>query len=198
VSTPTSTYRQRQADATRARITRAARRVFAAKGYGAATIADVATAAGVAIPTVYKLYSNKRTLLTAVSEAWTRQFAPRSDDDIPADPLDAIRWWAATTRRQWEAGLDIGMIYAGAVASEPEVRKELAPRLAARETTIRTVIQRLTPALHAGVSPDDAVAIASALTLPEVYRDLVRDRGWTPQQYEDWVTNTLVRQLTRP
>ena len=49
------TYRQRQAAETRARIERAARQVFADSGYGAANIADVAQAAGVAVPTVYKL-----------------------------------------------------------------------------------------------------------------------------------------------
>lgn len=195
MSTESSTYRQRQAEQTRTRITRAARRVFSAKGYGAATIADVAKAAGVAVPTVYKLYGNKRTLLAAVSEAWTQQFAPRRDDDIPSDPADAIRWWAATARRQWETGLDVGMIYAGAVASEPEVRKELAPRLAARRHIIGVVIDRLAPVLKAGVSPDAAAAIASALTLPEVYRDLVRDWSWTPQAYEEWVVHTLIEQL---
>jgi AcrR family transcriptional regulator len=196
VSTGTSTYRQRQSEETRARITRAARRVFNAKGYGAATIADVAKAAGVAVPTVYKLYGNKRSLLASISEAWTRHFAPRRDEDIPTDPHDAIRWWAATARRQWETGLDIGMIYAGAVASEPEVRKELEPRLAAREQTIRTMIERVKPILRPERSPDVAAAIASALTLPEVYRDLVRDRGWTPQHYEDWIIATLTAQLT--
>ena len=197
MSTGTSTYRQRQAEQTRARITRAARRVFTAKGYGAATIADVAQAAGVAIPTVYKLYGNKRSLLAALSEAWKQQFAPTRMEDVPVAPLDAIRWWASTARRQWDSGLDIGMIYAGAIATEPEVRQELEPRLAAREQTIRTVIERLAPVLRPEVTPDHAVAVASALTLPEVYRDLVRDRGWAPQDYEDWVATTLTAQLTK-
>lgn len=194
----TSSYRQRQAEETRARVTCAARQVFTAKGYGAATIADVAQAAGVAVPTVYKLYGNKRSLLAAVSEDWAQQFAPRRFADVPEDPLEAIRWWANTARRQWEYGLDIGIIYAGAVTTEPEVRKELEPRLAARERTIRTVIERLSHILQEGITPRTAVAITSALTLPEVYRDLVRDRGWMPQDYEDWVVATLIAQLTQP
>lgn len=198
MSTGTSTYRQRQAEQTRARVTSAARRVFTDKGYGAATIADVAKAAGVAVPTVYKLYGNKRSLLASVSDVWTRQFAPGRAQDMPEQPLDALRWWAATARRQWESGLDIGMIYAGAVASEPEVRKELEPRLAAREGAIRTAVERAAPALRAELSMDTACAIMSALTLPEVYRDLVRDRGWTPQEYEDWVVDTFISQLIRP
>ncbi|HZE14290.1 MAG TPA: TetR family transcriptional regulator, partial [Mycobacterium sp.] len=54
------TYRQRQAAATRVRVVRAARRVFARRGYGAATMAEIARSAGVAVPTVYKLYGTKR------------------------------------------------------------------------------------------------------------------------------------------
>ena len=39
------------------------------------------------------------------------------------------------------------------------------------------------------------MAIISALTIPEVYRDLVRDRGWTPGRYQQWVERTLTEQL---
>lgn len=190
------TYRQRQAAATRARVTRAARRVFAAQGYSAATIADVAKAAGVAIPTVYKLYGNKRALMTAVADSWEPQFVPpRETEDVPDDPRKALAFWAAVVRRQWETGIDIALIYAGAVASEPEILKELEPRLAARERMIQTVTQKLQPALAEGLTPTHATAIISALTLPEVYRELVLARGWTPDAFQTWLDRTLTSQL---
>src|SRR5579863_2269254 len=94
------THRQRQAEATRTRVIRAARRVFAARGYGAATIAGIAEAAGVAIPTVYKLYGNKRALLTAVADSWEPEFAPRGPEDVPDGPQQALTFWAAIVRRQ--------------------------------------------------------------------------------------------------
>jgi AcrR family transcriptional regulator len=170
--------------------------VFAARGYSAATIADVARAAGVAIPTVYKLYGNKRTLMSAIADSWEREFAPDRDaEEVPGDPAAALVFWAGFVRRQWETGLDIALIYAGAVASEPEIRKELQPRLDARERMIRTVSERLEPVLNDGVTVGDAHAIISALTLPEVYRDLVRDRGWTPERFQEWLARTLVVQL---
>ncbi len=190
-----STYRQRQAAATRARVIRAARRVFATRGYSAATIADVARAAGVAIPTIYKLFGNKRALMTAVADSWEPQFAPGGPHDVPNDPLDALAFWATTVRRQWETGLDIAMIYAAAVASEPEVRKELEPRLAAREAMIQAICEKLEPALADGLTPREAGAIISALTLPEVYRELVRDRGWTPDEFQTWLEHTLTSQF---
>ncbi len=174
-------------------MTRAARRVFATNGYNAATIADVAHAAGVAIPTVYKLYGNKRALLSAIADAWWGEFVPQVD--VPSDPAEALAWWAATVRRQWETGLDIAMIYAGAVASDPDVRNELKPRLAARDQAIRSICETLHPLLADGLTRDDAAAIISALTLPEVYRDLVHTRGWTPDTYQAWIERTLTLQL---
>jgi AcrR family transcriptional regulator len=58
-----STRRQQQARENRRRILAAAERLFADKGYGNTTIADVAAAAGVAVETVYATFKNKITLL---------------------------------------------------------------------------------------------------------------------------------------
>jgi len=186
-------YRQRQSAETRTRVAVAARKVFAERGYSAATIADVAEAAGVAVPTVYKLYGNKRALLTEVSNRWARGYVP--NDTIPREPAKAIAWWARIARRQWETGLDIAMTYAGAVASEADVRKELQPRLAARDEMIRSVCEVLAQSASGTFSTSDAIALVSAITLPEVYRELVRDRGWTPRRYQEWVERSLVQQL---
>jgi hypothetical protein len=60
---------------------------------------------------------------------------------------------------------------------------------------IRTVSERLEPVLNDGLTVKDAHAIISALTLPEVYRDLVRDRGWTPERFQDWLEGALAVQL---
>ena len=64
-----------------------------------------------------------------------------------------------------------------------------------RERAIRLVSEAVRPRLKDGLTQDDAVAILSALTIPEVYRDLVRDRGWTPDRYQQWVGCTLAEQL---
>jgi hypothetical protein len=45
------------------------------------------------------------------------------------------------------------------------------------------------------VSVDDGVAIYVALVLPEVYRTLVIERGWTADRYEDWLADALTTQL---
>ena len=57
--------RARQAQATRGLIVDAAAAVFEHNGYRGARMEDIAAAAGVAYPTVYKAFSNKRNLLAA-------------------------------------------------------------------------------------------------------------------------------------
>lgn len=189
------TYRQQQAATTRARVVRAARRVFARRGYGAATIAEIARSAGVAVPTVYKLYGSKRALLAAVGDAWAEQFAPQNLGEVPRTPREAIEWWATFSRRQWETGLDIAMTYAAAVTSEPDVRQDLKPRLAAREALLATLADIVGSGEQRGAPRPPTAAVLSAITLPEVFRELVVDRGWTPDHYEQWVRETLTSQL---
>jgi len=191
----TSGLRQRQAAATRRRVTRAARRVFTARGYSAATIAEVAAAAGVAVPTVYKLYRSKRGLLAAVIEGWRSEFVPAGFEAVPADPPAALAFWAKTTRRQWQHGLDIAALLTAAAVSEPEVAEELSARLKVRDAWVRRVAEIIEPNLAPGLTPAQAAALLSALALPELYRELVIVRGWTPDVYQAWLERTLTSQL---
>jgi len=190
-----STYRQQQAAATRLRVIAAARTVFASRGYHTATIPDVARAAGVAIPTVYKIFGGKRNLFSAVIEQWRSGFVPPSIDEIPSDPQEALAHWAAVIRRQWETGLDIAAIYRTAAATEPDVQAELTARLAQREQWVHHVAERLSPNRDPGITNDEAAAVLSALAMPEIYQELVMTRGWTPDAFERWLSDALNRLL---
>ena len=46
-----------------------------------------------------------------------------------------------------------------------------------------------------GPALDEALDITLALTLPEVYRTLVVERGWSPSRYETWLAESLAAQL---
>ena len=59
-----STHRQDQARQTRLAVLAAARTLFVASGYGPTTLAASAQEAGVAVQTVYKIFGNKKTLLS--------------------------------------------------------------------------------------------------------------------------------------
>ena len=74
---PPSTYRQRQAQATRDLIADTARRLFAADGYGATSMEAIAREAGIAVRTVYAAFGAKREILSLICERWLEQAAAR-------------------------------------------------------------------------------------------------------------------------
>src|SRR6266542_154294 len=59
--------RREGAAQTRQRILEAARRVFVARGYVAATVGALAAEAGVAVPTLYAVFGSKREILLALT-----------------------------------------------------------------------------------------------------------------------------------
>jgi len=48
---------------------------------------------------------------------------------------------------------------------------------------------------HLAVPVAEAQAVYRALAASGVYRELVYDSGWTPQQFRRWLTNALQRHL---
>jgi hypothetical protein len=43
-----------------------------------------------------------------------------------------------------------------------------------------------------------AAAILRALCRPEVYREIVEESGWSPEEYESWLGEMLKRELLAP
>src|SRR6476619_1900623 len=82
-----SPRRAEQAAATRRDILKAARELFVSKGYAAATIAEIARRAAVAVDTVYTAVGRKPALLREVLEtaiSGTDQAVPAGDRDYVA------------------------------------------------------------------------------------------------------------------
>jgi hypothetical protein len=52
--------------------------------------------------------------------------------------------------------------------------------------------------LRSGLNEKQGRDILWALTSRDMYRMLVRDQGWTAQQFEDWLANLLVETLIEP
>src|SRR5215467_8999128 len=87
---PTRRYesprRREQAEQTRREIIRAAQWLFEEQGYAATTMAAVASAAGVALKTVYLAFDTKSGLLRTVWDVLLR-----GEDDVPVAALDWYR-----------------------------------------------------------------------------------------------------------
>lgn len=194
----TLTHRQRQALATRALIVDAACELFLAQGYMATTIEAISARAGVAVSTVYAVFRNKRGILQVIRERWHQESGQR---DIyrqaleQQDPKRRLELAAYATRRQWETSGAMMAIYQAAAAADPDAAAELSSALQGRRAFLTQFIDAMSEQLRPGLSPTRAVALFSTLTQPTIYQELVGEEGWSPQEYEGWLAETLQQQL---
>jgi AcrR family transcriptional regulator len=75
-------------------IIRAARHMFANRGFDKTTMADIAEAIGVAEGTVYIYFSSKQELVTAVAVDWFREIAAATGREVRSihGPADRLRF----------------------------------------------------------------------------------------------------------
>jgi AcrR family transcriptional regulator len=193
-----STYRQLQAQMTKDRIVSAARRLMAERGWTATTIDAIATEAGVATPTVYASFGNKRGLLEGMRESMRR------DSEIPelmaqaaAEPKAQRRLelWARLIRQQMETSYDVIAIHREAARSDPEAAAAYRLVLDGRAETFARFIHDLRHDLAPGLDKHTATDLLWAFSNEELWRELVEERRWSPDRYEQWLARTLVAQL---
>jgi len=79
--------------------------------------------------------------------------------------------------------------------SDPDITRDIQTIAANRERAFRRHIEAIATQLTPGLSVDEGVTIYLALVLPEVYRTLVIEGGWTPDCYEGWLADALITQL---
>lgn len=202
-----SPRRQEQARRTRERIIAAACDRFLASGYTAATMRGIAGAAGVAVQTVELAFGTKRELLRAVIDV-----AISGD----GQPVPLQRDWARAeaaaevTEFLTIAGHAVRVVadrVAGplavmdeAASADPEIAalaRELDAQRAATAARIVTGITDRAP-LRPGLRHEDAVDTIWLLMDPVVFRRLTRDRGWSPDHFQQWFTDSIRRLLLLP
>jgi len=191
-----ATYRQMQAQQTRDRIADAARKLFATGGYRTTSMEAIAAEAGVAPRTVYSAFGAKREILSAICEKWLEQ-AHAGELAAAAlsepDPHKRVRAAAHWLRALYEAGFDVVTLFAAASDDDAETRALLRAKLAGRNEVMDAIIASLGSALR--IPTKRAQAIYRALAAPDVYGELVTESKWTPKAFEEWVAETLLREL---
>ena len=192
------THRQRQAVATRVQIGDAARELFARDGYVATTIAAISAAADIPAPTIYSAMGSKAKILqdiasrsSSMADIDERIRVAREDPD----PAHGLRLAARIQRLQYEDMYDVIDAYQQAARSDPDMLQALQWVLNRRHDAFRQHVAAIRTHLSPEVTAERALDLYLALVLPEIYRTLVLERGWAPEQYEDWLTQQLVAQL---
>jgi AcrR family transcriptional regulator len=191
-------HRQRQAMATKAQVAAAARGLFAAHGYVATTIAAIAEAADIPAPTIYSAFGGKAAILRSIAwgvAATLDVDASHEEALAQPDPAGGLRLAARIQRRQYEQMYDVIAIYQEAARTDPDIAADLQLIAGNRERAFRRHVESIAGRLRPGVTVDGGVDRYLALVLPEVYRTLVLERGWSVDQYETWLAGALVQQL---
>jgi hypothetical protein len=110
-------------------------------------------------------------------------------------PERRLEMAARASRRQWEFGGALVAIYQGAAAVDREAATELSEALGGRRRALDRVVEGLSEELRPDLDVDRAAAILRALCRAEVYRELVDESGWSPDEYEAWLGEALKGQL---
>ena len=197
--------RRRQAAArTRTAILEAARQLFSERGYTATPMTAIADRAGVALDTVYATVGRKPELARLLIET----AISGTDQPIPAEQRDYVRsiqaapdaetkiavYAAAITAIAPRMALVLDIIQQAA-PTEPELaalRTEIDERRAAN---MRLFVADLAAAASLRLDQGEAADIVWATNSAEMYQLLVGQRGWTPQRYERFLTDTWRRVL---
>lgn len=183
-------HRERQAQATRDSVAIAARRLFAERGYTSTTIEAISEAAQVPAQTIYSAFGSKPAILEHIREMWVAETEVRELGAralTMSNPADRLRQAAHWTRRQFELGSDVITMYQEAARSDPRVAKTWVGVLRGRERAVAEVL--------APFAKPDSLDLYITLTLSEIYRSLVLERGWSPSRYEAWLAQTLIQEL---
>lgn len=201
-----SPLRERQAASTRGQILDAAGRLFERQGFAATTMAAVAAEAGVAVKTVYLAFETKSGLLRAL---WNQRLRG-GDEQVPVaqqrwyrevleepDPERRLRLNARNARR---AKVRVGALFAvihAAAQTDPDIGA-LWTRIQEdfHENQGRIVASLGDEgALRPGLSVERATDIVWTLNHPAVWTLLVGERGWTPDEFEQWLGDSFCAQL---
>jgi AcrR family transcriptional regulator len=204
-----SPLRQAQAKSTRLLILDAARRLFAERGYVATSIDEIAEAAGVGRATVFASVGGKAVLLKQaydvgiVGDDQSVSLVERPRSQSILAELDPWRLLALYAELATEISGRIAGIYEAvrqASGADAEARSLWVDILRQRRNGMDNLIRALASKgpLRDGLELKPAADLAWVLVDPWHYHMLVQQSGWSPAQFQVWLTQTLQSQLLPP
>lgn len=201
-----SLVRAEQAAQTRTAIIDAARHLLVTEGFSRTTVHKIAARAGVNVDTIYRSIGRKPDVLRAVVES-ALSGVPET---VPAEQRDYVQHIQSAAT----AGEKID-IYAAAIT---EIQQRLAPIFIALRDASRTDATshrlwqqiaerrarnmrdfaanlRATGELRDDLEDDAIADIIWSMNAPEYWLLLVEQRGWTPQRFHAWISDSWRRLL---
>jgi len=204
-----SPRRRAQAAATRSEILDAAQRRFEGNGYAATTMAEIAKEAGVALKTVYLAFQTKSGLLRTLWNLLLR-------GDESDRPVGERRWYLDVLEEK-DPERQLRLNAGNSVSGKRRISAilEVIRSAASVDTDVTALWQRIQTEYHANqraiierlherghlnsaLDIERATDILWTLNHPNNWQLLVVQRGWTPEQYEQWTGDLACAELLRP
>ena len=201
-----SKKREEQAAHTYRQIIEAGRKLFLSKGYATTTITEIAAEAGISPETIYATFGSKGAILARLVDiSLVGDYRANPDLDVnwsvairnQSSQRVRLRMLVHLTRTILEKVSPIHALMRAAAVSDPEIA---ALRLAQQEQRLTGQIEFIkilaeVGALRPGLSNEKAGEIYWILSSPEVHTILTIEHGWTNDQYEAWLFQSLEGQL---
>jgi AcrR family transcriptional regulator len=199
--------RRRRGAETKARVAEAAARLFVEQGYAATTMQAIADGAGVHVQTLYLAFGTKAAVLAAagtllVSGAEDPETHPRDrawarEIQSTSDPAAKLRLYARHIRDVAPRTIRLLDVLRATAASEPDVAEFLEVMEQGRREGPANLLPPLAEAgaFRPSLTSQEAVDVTTAVASPDTYRALVEVCGWTWDDAERWVGDTLCRLL---
>ena len=201
--------REEHARQRRQRVVDAASQLFGERGYVATTIEAIARAAEVAPATVYQAFGTKQAILAQVLDVtiagdagpaalldrdWVRQAARHRN------PRQRLALVVRHTSQVAARTAPVKEVMRDAAASDPAVRQLLLEDDQRRYLTQHALVDLIigTGSLRPGCDRDQAAATFFALVNSHGYQLLATQRGWSPDDWQRWLTGVLDRELFGP
>ena len=193
-----SPQRVEQANATRRRIMAAAEQLFAERGFATVTMERIARQAGVSVATVYLYFPGKAAVVASLAEAITAS-PDLSVEQVEreSDPIRQLQIAAQVIRQLNERSWLVTDILRNAHGRDESLAEIWLVWQQRHLDAVRRGVAALQGrgALRAGLAFNEAVDAFYALAGTDVFRALVRERGWSPQKYEEWLFGLGCREL---
>lgn len=198
--------RKAASNRTRQRILEVADAHLRQHGYAETTVATIASSADVHVDTVYALIGKKAEIVHELIElalSGRDHAVPAADRDyvtaIRAEPspTNKLALYAAATRDMLARVAPLFAALrdaAGTDHSAAEIWQAFSDR---RAHNMRAFVEDVASVngLRAGLDTDTAADTVWATNSPEIYLMLTAERGWTTDQYEQWLADTWIHLL---
>jgi AcrR family transcriptional regulator len=187
--------RREQAQLTRGRILDAARRLLVRGTYGSVTMEEIAREAGVAHQTVYAIFRTKLGLAHAMVEAGFHFEGIEGTGESPGSPSDPeaeIRRGARFSRQIHQTCADLVRFMRE--SGDPDLLNRYRDNelLRLRQESFLPGFFSKSGRLRPDLTPEAALDVIWSLTGSDFYSLLVFERGWSPDQYEEWLARALI------